>query len=256
MFQESPELFNKSKQEIIKNVCIPLQEYGIDTFFYTKLNVKDLNFFSLCTYHEWAIEFWRKKYFDTTKFLQSLANSQSTGQYHIVSPKIDVSNKFDVYNMVSHFDCHDNYIENWGFACSRYDTDIINFYINHQSDLRNFFLYFKFTIKDIIAFGEKNNIFYKNIISDRAAIFPEISDRKLFKLPKMQLVHKGKTIILPAKQFECIHLYSLGFSMKEIAHKLAISFKTVEYHITQTKLKFGCNFKTEIIDIMRKNYVI
>lgn len=52
---------------------------------------------------------------------------------------------------------------------------------------------------------------------------------------------------LPKRQLEVIQLLCEGLSAKQIAFKMKISVRTVEYYIEIIKSKMGCQNKTELI---------
>lgn len=53
---------------------------------------------------------------------------------------------------------------------------------------------------------------------------------------------------LTSKETECLYYLIRGYTAKMIARVLLISYRTVENHIEQLKIKFKCNTKAELID--------
>ncbi len=53
---------------------------------------------------------------------------------------------------------------------------------------------------------------------------------------------------LSLRESQCLFYLIRGFSAKEVANKLMLSAKTIEYYIVQLKEKFQCARKSELID--------
>jgi DNA-binding NarL/FixJ family response regulator len=61
---------------------------------------------------------------------------------------------------------------------------------------------------------------------------------------------KNRYVMLTQREVECLKKLSLGYSAKEIAKLLALSYRTVEDYLHNAKDKLGCSKRSEIIAIM------
>jgi DNA-binding CsgD family transcriptional regulator len=134
----------------------------------------------------------------------------------------------------------DDYCDSFGFATSRYNESIINSYLSNLGLLRNFMNYFHENSSSMINQAKKENVFLpfneqKPIITLRSEELEEkFSDKKIkYKFSRRQL--------------ECISLLVKGFTAKEIADQLHLSFRTVESYIELMKKKLNCKNKTELV---------
>ncbi len=90
----------------------------------------------------------------------------------------------------------------------------------------------------------------------------EVCSQSSFKLNKsicnMQktfytVLNQDVTILLTKRQIECLSLMTLGKTSKEIARSLGISFRTVQDHIQNIKIKANVQYSKELIPIGVKN---
>jgi DNA-binding CsgD family transcriptional regulator len=52
---------------------------------------------------------------------------------------------------------------------------------------------------------------------------------------------------LPKRQKECLYYLVKGMTIKEIAHKLTLSTRTVEHYLETIKAKFNCHTRSQLI---------
>lgn len=75
------------------------------------------------------------------------------------------------------------------------------------------------------------------------------------KLKKFTL-HKGsQELRLSLRELQCLHFLAKGFTSKDIANILDISYRTVEHYLSNIRLKADCMDKSELIELYRKNDV-
>lgn len=71
------------------------------------------------------------------------------------------------------------------------------------------------------------------------------------ELVKRYQPQNGSTVaLLTTRELECLHLYLMSFSTKEIANKMKISPKTVDAHLAKIKDKLGFNRLSELKQFM------
>lgn len=73
------------------------------------------------------------------------------------------------------------------------------------------------------------------------------------KLKKFTLHREDQKLSLSLRELQCLHLLSKGFTSKDIANALQISYRTVEHYLSNIRLKAHCEDKAELIEIYRKN---
>lgn len=61
-----------------------------------------------------------------------------------------------------------------------------------------------------------------------------------------QYFYQGKWEKLTPREQECLYYYLNGFSAKEAAKKMEITYRTVEAYIATIKAKYGCTTRTEL----------
>lgn len=79
----------------------------------------------------------------------------------------------------------------------------------------------------------------KSVRSFSESIIPEI---------KREFIIDSSVVKLSLRQQQCLNYLLCGLTAKEIANRLNVSVRTVEQHISATKLKFKCTKKSELIN--------
>ncbi len=106
---------------------------------------------------------------------------------------------------------------------------------------------------------EMNEAYGLNIVStDSLKVCSQSSykhDKSLYNIKKISYVvlNKDVIILLTKRQIECFSLLTLGKTSKEIAKELGISFRTVQEHIQNIKIKANVQYSKELIAIGVKN---
>ncbi|HHT0594906.1 TPA: LuxR C-terminal-related transcriptional regulator [Legionella anisa] len=54
--------------------------------------------------------------------------------------------------------------------------------------------------------------------------------------------------IISQRELQCLYYLIKGFALKQIAHVLQISFRTVEHHINNAKTKLNCYHRSDLIE--------
>ena len=111
--------------------------------------------------------------------------------------------------------------------------------------------YFK-EISDLVINTDDGNIKkHVELIINQFNLDQAESDLPLIKDSDCIKYHKtNKQVIRLTKQQAMItKLLSIGYSAKEIAKKLDISYRTVEGHLVKIKNLLGCNSSSELISV-------
>jgi DNA-binding CsgD family transcriptional regulator len=132
-----------------------------------------------------------------------------------------------------------------------------NSYLNNLELIRRFSDYFLSRIESMLCSSEKDQLVYtQNQPQDPLHIVSSQDKNEVnyaydellnaFSQNRPKVFCDG--MLLTARQVECIVYMMLGKSSKEIAHKLCISQRTVEAHISHLKSKLNVSFKSAIIE--------
>lgn len=121
-----------------------------------------------------------------------------------------------------------------------------HFLINHLGYLENLCSEFKDTCHDLIIAGEKSKIIFPSHYEDTIHAMPSKYNR-IYDMtdPKNQFG-------LTNRELECARILSKGYSAKEIALKLNISYRTVEQHLSQIKNKMNLKSIKQTIAILSR----
>lgn len=134
----------------------------------------------------------------------------------------------------------EEYYDCFGFATCHKNEIIINSYFNNLENLKKYISYFHQEAAPLIkeAFQKKHIMpFGHNMPISR--YFSEELERKFS--------NKNINYKFSRRQLECIDLLIKGFTAKEIANHLHLSFRTVEAYIELLKKKLNCKNKTELV---------
>lgn len=137
----------------------------------------------------------------------------------------DSAMNFDIANGISLAEKSDHFIEFYGFASTRNNRAIVNFYINNLELLQHYCCYFKQQAACLIAQAERSKIMIIN--TDAQTNIPVLSE-------------------LSPRQLDCARHLLEGKKYKEIAFALNLSPRTVETHIEHLKLKLACRTQAEL----------
>jgi len=94
-----------------------------------------------------------------------------------------------------------------------------------------------------LLLNENNAIDFNNINGDIVSLFiGGVSTRSELILPTTKLQS-----FLTQRQEQCLYFMAKGMTMKQIAHAIGLSPKTVEHHIDALKIKLNCFSRSALI---------
>ena len=131
------------------------------------------------------------------------------------------------------------------FASKKERHEINNFYVSNIDLLQRFIHYFTDKAQNIIKESEKHRIYLpkpQEINLDRVNnIFVSNQLRKQFlsttKVNRYFLLNTSDDLYLTAKQAQCASLLTKGFTSKQMAKAMNISYRTVEGYVLDIKHK-------------------
>lgn len=126
---------------------------------------------------------------------------------------------------------HQGHLDTFSFATKPGNTQINNFYLNQKHLFKTFL-----------------DEFYREM----SETLVDLSAHK-FMMPGDILLNINPFVTMSSRQKECALLLTEGASAKEIAHKLLLSPRTVEYHIDALREKFKAKNRIQLMHFLR-NY--
>lgn len=126
---------------------------------------------------------------------------------------------------------YDDYVDTFAFATNPGNPQINNFYLNEKDIFVNFI-----------------NNFYKQMKKT-------LTDLEVYKfsMPSDLETIQNPLVTLSRRQKECAFLLTEGASAKEIAQKLLLSPRTVEYHIDAMREKFQVKNRIQLIHSLKNH---
>ncbi len=187
--------------------------------------------FMICYEKEWSIDFYNRKLYRYglyEKPIHELVSAFNMWDHLPYSPPeiyIHTRKTFDIAHGLTIVQQHGDYCDNFVFASRPGNNQINNFYLN-QKDL----------------FTEFTKVFYETMVKE----IVDLENHKII-MPNMINLNPNPISILSPRQRECALLLAAGDQTKEIARKLVVSPRTVEYHLDALREKFQVNNRIQLV---------
>jgi DNA-binding CsgD family transcriptional regulator len=153
-----------------------------------------------------------------------------------IKPVHDVKNYFNLSNFFNLVERHPGYINLYCLGAEASNTDIINFYLNKMDVLQNFKRKFDSTAKNLVQTA-----------FDHRVLLPT------HMLPTYKgLPSTAKQSQLTKRQTECLYYLTQGMSIKQIAHAMLLSHRTVAHYLDAVKARLGCESRVELFEKARQ----
>jgi len=236
----------------IAEICKPLfEQCHLNYFDYAKVYFDD-SVLSLLSDADWFHHYFTHKYpISSTVIEEGIHLWQNYLPEQCVK---DLATDFGYHNGITIFNKTENFIEFVDFAAPSDHQGVIDYYFNHLDLLKDFVLYFKEKAGELINQANKQRFIIPNALrGDYLAnkSYKEFQD--LIKTQKIHLNFRSRNVILSKREYEVILQLAKGMTAKQAAGKLSISPRTVESHLENAKNKTSCNFKYELVEILREN---
>lgn len=242
---------------LINKIAAPLQtHFGINYFCYQFVS-DDGHWFTLGNHSEWLQysaenEFYRydPSLVCVNRYVESAHLVRTHQDDHFQQTLIaDAVEKFEIdYGLMLIKPCLQG-CEHYFFAAPRKHFNVMNTYIAHFSRLNNDYVrYVQEQIRPIHARLIESAV-------DLKAVNPErfYSADHLLKIDTdlaNSFSHEMKqSPLLTTRENQCLTLYRHGFTAKQTAKRLGLSFRTIEDHIEKIKLKYSVQSKQELLFI-------
>lgn len=239
-----------SEQEV-KEICKPMFElFNLQYFSYGKF-FNDGRCVLLCTNKDVFVNHFQKKYKLTV--LPKEAYTPKNRIYNLImvnndSPSIimDEHKLFNHGTMLDIIVKSKGYYEMFCFVTNDISAKPINTFLNSLDSLNDFAEDFIKQNQSVLQQAERQ------LIQLPDSMLPNLNKCKEPEFD-YQVSFKGKHFLLSERQHQCLAMLGKGKSAKEIAKALKISFRTVETHIDNLKIKLDCNRKHDLTLVALKN---
>ncbi len=230
-------------QSAFEKICRPVFNNTPLTGLYYLRILNKAEYIALCTIPEW-VEY---KIENHLTIFAPLPNKNLPKQYYHLVPQIgdelhcktieDGKKLFQIFYPLDIFLQNKNYQELFSFAIDTDTPDVIHWYFNNQPLFTKILDYLQPEINKLVS-----NNYHKILKSDDPSKLP-VPD---------QLIDSNTENSLPLskRELDCLELLAKGYSSKKIAQNLNISFRTVEKHLENIKIKLNCNTKDQLIQIV------
>lgn len=162
---------------------------------------------------------------------------------------IEIRERFGLDYPYLMIESYQDYCDLYIFSTYVKNAKIINFYLNHQSEIEKFKHYFK-------GYGKQLLIEAANHLVELPAkmhIHINTEEQKIYEklIPKNYVIHYNKKdIVFTAKEAQCLKYLSLGYDLKGVAKMMNISSRTVEFHLNNIKAKTGVNAVSRLLVLL------
>lgn len=246
-------IFEAQSAEVIE-ICKPLKLFNIDYFLRTRF-YKDKSYSLLTTHPLWTNYVLQKNLVGWVDFF-SLTPGEYLERDLIKESLIFEEKQFNIFDRFLITSTHKNYVDTYFFAVQKPHTGIINFYYNHIDLLRKFIDYFECKSEKLFKKADYNRIIKPSFLLDTYSVNPmlfQINDQK--KKSFLKLIGGRDNSVyqkLTLREKECIENIAHGKTAKDIARIINISYRTVEKHLENAKIKLGLFSKNQLVDLYYK----
>jgi DNA-binding CsgD family transcriptional regulator len=159
---------------------------------------------------------------------------------------------FDIWNGWTTYERVPDGLEIWGFGTPRNNSDIINFYINESSVIKNFILYLKDQQRDII-FPVKNNIFAPSNFQILSKLDESSNPEELFLSNKIKRFYFTDKDYLTRRELQCLVGIVNQKSAKQMANELGLSPRTVEKNLENLRSRIKYDSNLQVTNILKSS---
>ncbi|WP_133131223.1 helix-turn-helix transcriptional regulator [Legionella yabuuchiae] len=255
----------------VKELCDPiLSPVGISYFNYIKIYHQDCSRELLTNRPDWISHFYK----------HALYNSAGAIDVEHLLPKgyflwseLDVKDPiylqgrdfFDIDHGISFVIKRDDVTYLYIFAANQSQHEVNNFYIRNIDLLHHFIHYFNDSGQALIQHAEKNRIYLpkpqtilpRDVGPVRLNNEAKIQFFEATKINRYFLLNESDDLYLTSKQADCAALLIMGYSSKEIAKKMELSYRTVEGYVLEIKKKIqekiGYISRDKLIEILSQS---
>lgn len=239
-----------TETEEIKSICKPLEMFNISTFANARINSAN-EFSSICNYPDCLTHYLEQEYhmadisaknaeLDIGPYLMwDLTTARGKTQEMLNSAA-----EFDYKHIFTIIKQRQNHTDYYHFGTHINSPAINQWYINNIDKLELFIDYFNNKLSMSKELHHAHEITFP-VISPEQCQIEAIDDST--KLHNTEFIKEITCDYLSPRQYQCIELLIKGYSAKQIAIELDISYRTVEDHINSIKIKLQAQNKADLI---------
>ncbi len=262
MLQEAIK-YNIENQSKIREICSPLENsFNISLIHYRRFYFNG-GLVSLFNHAKWMEVSFENQYWYSSVLqekLRGLASESSLTYLWPTKPINDAVYKglyeHNLWNGITLYRKLQDCIESYAFATSRDNTNAIAFYLSEMEVLEHFILYFRSKMFPGLLGSVEKNILIPCSFQLPSAGESDKNKVQFFQntpINNFYIRVEGVDIKLTKREEECLNLLALGMKVKEIAHVLQLSARTVESYIEQARLKTNCNTTSQLLSLHNKS---
>lgn len=259
--------FSLSSSSDIQEICLPLQTMGITYFNYLKVYHKDFSRTLLTNRPDWIAHFYKEalyhcnavvktEYYADKGFFLWKEMDQFDPAY------FDAREGFNIDHGITFVEKYTDFTVLYIFATERNNDAINSLYLKNRALLQRFIYYFNEVARCLIKKSERHKIFLPEEqlrLSSGLACSRESED--VFKnfleqtIIKRYYLSPQHDLYLTKQQALCAFYTIQGFTVKETARVLDISFRTVEEHLNAVKNKIAVILKKKVYQKEMRTYL-
>lgn len=245
----------------VSEICKPLfDNFNINSFIFTTV-YNDKSYWSLSNRADWVEHFYNNKYAHPTVDWSSLKSGHYCHLQNLGIPDnqiITAREYFDADNWFNIIKSYDRYYEVLGFATSKGNAKIFDFYLNHTDVLDHFYYYFKEKAHKLIKNAEKNKIKLpdSDLLLDEPINSDPFENKKNDFLKQTQceryyIVSSDDNSYITKREYQILSLLSKGKSVKDISSALNLTSRTVKSYLYNAMNRLNCYSRAQIIQLFQ-----
>ena len=238
--------FTKAHVKEMQDFARMLSGFGIQHFHYTRI-YDDGRYIHLVDSEDYA-EFYKNEVDNVPSVFE---NVYRQGFREFIWPQKNLEGfllKARNYGVCNGFNIarfYEHYYEGWSFSTAPEHTSITNTYLCKGNDLKCFGIFFNNMAASLIKEAEKTPGRFKNYNFAHHRYWKETNSFSL----NLPFVVNEQAVYLSSRELECLRMLSEGLMVKEIAKKLNLSSRTVEFYINNVKQKLNVTTTSHAIAI-------
>lgn len=235
----------------VKQICEPFfREAGINYFDYARF-YKDGSTLGLISDAQWFQHYFNNEYPISGSVINAGIHLWEGYMPHVAR---DAKESFNIDNgFTIAKDCGE-YIEFYDFATPCGDPGMKNYFINHLEVLDNFVFYFKDKAQTLISKAENARIVVPDNMKGTIKLKSTSSLKSAIEPKHYLLTIDGENIRLTPREMRCLIHYCQCKSAKSIGKLLSVSPKTVEFHLSNVKIKLKMRTREQLFMTIASHY--
>lgn len=253
--------FSKSCAPLVETLCEPLfKNFGITHFGCIRM-LENGQMLRVTNNAKWTKEFFQHEFYNDIDIfdMRNVPLNDQRSVYLGGNPYNQhlsmLCSEFNIWNFMLIYERFETHGDFWFFGTTRDNHQIINFYVNNLNVLQHFILHFKNKVAHLFDMTDPSKLISTKI-RPLSGEYKEQQDLQRFlkeiSYNKHALGGNFYGTYLSKREAECLHYFSQGRSMKEIANHIGLSPKTIETYINNVKTKIGRHTKSELISMFSK----